>query len=371
MNQPQRSILDLIDLAYQAATNPSAWEQVVRMICSESHAETAHIGFFRSSVIESSVWGVGLSESATKAYGDYFLTRDPITPTLVKNLPNLGMGTEESILDTKSLLKTEFHQDWAAPNGLRHCLVANIHRSPGLTVSLTIGRGKGAGSFHNSKPLLESLRILMPHLKRAAELQVRQETTNALIMDLESGFDAIGHCAILVDHDARLVHASRTAWTSGFDNGPLILAGGRVGIKERKLTDLLQQLIRRVALGESRAIPEILLLPQYAAGFRIVTIWPVPTSKNHPRQRAGRAMVVLKRSDRDTVRPDALMAQFKLTHAETEVLELLAKGLTVRAIAASRGTSLGTTRNQTKAIMSKLGVSRQVELIRLLASHFF
>ena len=49
--------------------------------------------------------------------------------------------------------------------------------------------------------------------------------------------------------------------------------------------------------------------------------------------------------------------------AETQITEYLVEGQSAEFIATKRGVSVETVRTQIKAIMAKLGVSRQVELV--------
>jgi DNA-binding CsgD family transcriptional regulator len=58
-----------------------------------------------------------------------------------------------------------------------------------------------------------------------------------------------------------------------------------------------------------------------------------------------------------------LQTTYALTSAETDIARYLAEGQSAVFIAAKRGVSVETVRTQIKAIMAKLGVSRQVELI--------
>jgi DNA-binding CsgD family transcriptional regulator len=52
-----------------------------------------------------------------------------------------------------------------------------------------------------------------------------------------------------------------------------------------------------------------------------------------------------------------------LTSAEVQITEYLAEGQSAELIAAKRGVAVETVRTQIKAIMAKLGISRQVELV--------
>jgi DNA-binding CsgD family transcriptional regulator len=52
-----------------------------------------------------------------------------------------------------------------------------------------------------------------------------------------------------------------------------------------------------------------------------------------------------------------------LTSTEIQIAEYLAQGQSAELIAAKRGVSVETVRTQIKAIMAKLGVTRQVEVV--------
>jgi len=66
--------------------------------------------------------------------------------------------------------------------------------------------------------------------------------------------------------------------------------------------------------------------------------------------------------------PDSslLHSLFDLTPSEIDVAHGIAAGLTVGQIAAQRGRSVATVRNQLRGVLAKTGSSRQADLILLL-----
>ena len=62
-----------------------------------------------------------------------------------------------------------------------------------------------------------------------------------------------------------------------------------------------------------------------------------------------------------------LQGLFDLTPAEAKVAKAIAHGDTSAAIAAASGASLATIRNQVAAVLAKTGLSRQADLVGLLA----
>ena len=61
----------------------------------------------------------------------------------------------------------------------------------------------------------------------------------------------------------------------------------------------------------------------------------------------------------------SLANEFGLTPAETDIVMRLNSGENSRAIADARSSSIHTVRNQLKTAMTKLGVRRQVDVVRL------
>ncbi len=59
---------------------------------------------------------------------------------------------------------------------------------------------------------------------------------------------------------------------------------------------------------------------------------------------------------------------YHLTRTEARVMEQLVSGLSPEQVADLLGSSLNTVRTQVKAILAKAGVSRQADLIRLVAT---
>jgi DNA-binding CsgD family transcriptional regulator len=95
----------------------------------------------------------------------------------------------------------------------------------------------------------------------------------------------------------------------------------------------------------------------------VLDVFPLPAGA-HQRSLEPYALVVARGLHASTVRRAALLRTlYALTAAEIEIAEALAGGQSLTEIAAARAVSIGTVRGQLKAIMAKLGVRRQVEVI--------
>ena len=56
---------------------------------------------------------------------------------------------------------------------------------------------------------------------------------------------------------------------------------------------------------------------------------------------------------------------YQLTHAEAELVRLIAEGNSLEEVAAQRGVTMNTVRSQLKQVFSKTDTSRQGELVHL------
>ncbi|MEO8532061.1 MAG: helix-turn-helix transcriptional regulator [Deltaproteobacteria bacterium] len=65
---------------------------------------------------------------------------------------------------------------------------------------------------------------------------------------------------------------------------------------------------------------------------------------------------------------EKLVELFGLTPAEADIVIRLNSGENTRAISEARESSIHTVRNQLKSSMTKLGVRRQVDVVRLIES---
>jgi DNA-binding NarL/FixJ family response regulator len=80
---------------------------------------------------------------------------------------------------------------------------------------------------------------------------------------------------------------------------------------------------------------------------------------------AAAAVMVLKGQPRTETLRDRLRRAFSMTEAEAAVAEGIHAGLTLNDIALLRGVTINTIRNQTKLALSKAGVHRQADLVRV------
>ena len=174
--------------------------------------------------------------------------------------------------------------------------------------------------------------------------------------------------------------------------GAVLRGGGRVlavndGL-ERLMPSLLQDRRERLHLTDAVAdalLEEVLARRSLAGGPISVNSIPVAATEEHPPMilhllpvrgaandifSQATSLLVVTPVDRAVV-PTAKVLQglFDLTPAEARVARGISEAQTVEALALSAGVSIETVRSQLKTVLSKTGLSRQQELINLLAGN--
>jgi DNA-binding CsgD family transcriptional regulator len=141
----------------------------------------------------------------------------------------------------------------------------------------------------------------------------------------------------------------------------------RVGLADRRADAMLAEQLAQMhdrAAGQARTIP-IAATPGLPAS--IVQVIPVRGAAIDMVPAAAWVLVIAAVA-RPEIAPARLLADlFDLTPAEARVARGIAAGKTVHDLADEAGLAAGTIRQQLKSVFSKTGVSRQADLVALLA----
>jgi len=181
---------------------------------------------------------------------------------------------------------------------------------------------------------------------------------------IEAMLAALGLAAFICDGRGA-VRGMTPAAAQALERGRLRLAEGRLMAPPGFDVAEMEAAITQAASAEAPAARIVVnrdrLEPAAAQVLDVIAL---------PQQRPfePRVVVVLRGRLPGTAELEAILARaFGLTAAEAEVAARLARGERREAIAAARRASLQTVRSQIKSIFSKLGVTREPQLVALLA----
>ena len=222
-----------------------------------------------------------------------------------------------------------------------------------------------------SSARLDTIRRLLPHIRQTVRIQVALGRAGILGATLDNLLDASGLGVIQVDGRGRIAAANDRARsllrTSDilFDKAGCLYA--RMPRDDAKLQKLLSRALppfgtqgtggSMVARRSSGPPPLVLHVIPVGGMETDAGAWPVAALVLIP-DAVGGAIVA----------PGTAALALSFTRAESEVAVLLARGMTVREIAATMARRESTIRSHVKHMFTKHGLTRQADLVRLVRS---
>lgn len=194
-------------------------------------------------------------------------------------------------------------------------------------------------------------------------LQVRARHLAAM----ETLAHAASHAIFLVDENTVIVFANRRAEALLAENSGLVRSHARLTASAFedavRLQAALHYVLRNQASGEETATPLITIRRTGAPHFYAAV---VPVTPDEGGASTLAAVYVVDPAVDLSEAVGHTCQLHGLTQAETRLTKHLVAGLSLQAAAASMKIQLHTARAYLKQVFSKLGVSRQAELVRLL-----
>lgn len=212
---------------------------------------------------------------------------------------------------------------------------------------------------------LRLLRALAPHARRAGRMTLRAAEMVGSAAWGEELFE-LSSPLMLLDADGRVRRMNARAGALLGDGLRLIRGQLRAA---RGADDVRLQAEIAAALNQAPPDPGFVLV-QRPSGRPAWAVSALPLGRG---RRGGftaapvRAVLSISETV-PRVEPAALRRGWGLSRAEAEVAAALARGLTIDSVAEARRASVETVRGQVKAVLSKVGVSTQAQLVGRVAA---
>ncbi|MGH9665711.1 MAG: helix-turn-helix transcriptional regulator, partial [Bryobacteraceae bacterium] len=213
------------------------------------------------------------------------------------------------------------------------------------------------------------LRLLMPHLKRAAFLHGELSSLRRQLAMFTDHLNRYSHAFYLTDAAGRVLCENGAARAiDGLRDG-LSVESGRLTITSSRQNAAFRQALSEISAGSGAPLRRILASGQtHREPYRLI-LMPAQASRVIPLGVSVPVVVSILVVGAGTgSEPDVpmLCELFSLTSAEARVAGKLALGQSVEEIAAEAKISVETVRTHLKRILSKTGTERQGELISLI-----
>jgi DNA-binding CsgD family transcriptional regulator len=353
----------LIDRIYEAGLIPSLWPALL----AELGAAVGGRGGFLFGVRDGYVSAVNSAEYDQLMpvfMRDGWSERDPNLPRAIA-LNRAGFVTDHDLLSEDEIATNEVYCDFYRKHGMGYRAGTLIPMPSGDSIAIVIPRHQDHGPV--PREVVNLLDGLRPHLARASLAANRIGFERA-----RAQADAL---QVLGLPGAVLRGGGRVFAANGFFEA-LIPSLFQDRIERVTMTDvtadaLLAEALGTLPLADDRAVKSI---PVAATADRVPMVLHVIPVRGSARDvfTQAVALLVVTPVDRATVpTAEVLQGLFDLTPAEARVARGIGQAETIDALADATGVNRETVRSQLKAVLSKTGLSRQQELVSLLAGKAF
>lgn len=280
-------------------------------------------------------------------------------------IPELTVRASGDFVTRQERRTDPFIVDHLRRYDIPHICLTPLLRKEDSLVGLAVIRSSSQGEIDARQRRVFA--SLAPHVRAAVRTQMSLEHQGARLM--AGALEALALAAFICDRRGAVKAMTQAAEALVSAGTALRLKGGVLGAaaaESRALADALD-----AATGGLRhpgsPLTSTLVIRGGACPTLVLDVLPLPRCE-HAFGFEPRALVVVRGTEStDDRRRAVLGSAYRLTAAETEIALRLAQGESALQIAQSRGVSIGTVRSQIKTILSKLGVSRQAELVARVA----
>lgn len=380
VNAGKQSLSEIIDRIYESIERPDLWPKTIDAIgnflggrpnfwsADESAKRVGPLPKMSRAALEAGCQPtVFLSRMDLKALDEYEQEFGELIVRFLKNvfLSILWSPDDVRAREAIGLIMTQRYVQAFDPSGETSTSSPAISPRRRLIAALWED-GHIFGSDH-----LHSMRLLAPHLDRAARLQMRLNSADLHAERISGALDALTLGVVFVDGSGLpLWHNRRAQEIISRSNAAQRGCTGLAG-HSRSDTQSLRELIKRaLSAGNQKGLVAI----SRGAELRPLLVVAIPL-KPHDASDASdgsaRGVIFISDPDRaDEPTVDALRRAFDLTYREAQTAIAIANGHGLKAAARSMGVALTTARSQLQQAFAKTGTSHQAELAALVHKTF-
>jgi DNA-binding CsgD family transcriptional regulator/PAS domain-containing protein len=356
---------DVVGLIYEAAVQPDRWPAALEGLGHFCGGTGSHLFLWdrRDNSCPFTVVG-GIPTEPQEPYARYYGAIDPRARPL-HHMPVCAVLNDAEHFDTAFVERSEFYQDFYIPAGFRWSLSTEFLRAGSLVGLLGVLRDRGREAYGSAEA--GCFRRLLPHVRRAVEVQRRMGSVEAERGAMAMALDALATGILFVGTDGRILWANRAAEAILRRNDGLSARGGRLCAALGKDAGRLRQLTERATLDGGGSGGEMLIMRPSGGQPLVLLLTPGPNWAADGLEATALLLITDPAAQRDGL-AGTLRRLFALTATEAGVAEEIWHGKRPEEIAEERGVSLATVRSQLHVVLAKTDTRRQAELVRLLAS---
>ncbi|WP_342119784.1 helix-turn-helix transcriptional regulator [Pseudoduganella sp. OTU4001] len=352
---------------YDAALDPAEWEAALSAIAGAVGAVAGFVAGLDVRKGLGAYWhSIGHTPHTQQLYNERYLTIDP-TLAHIANHPGRAFACCD-YLDEQAVAASRFHQEFLLPLGIRHIL-SGVTKSHGSTVCF-FGFQRALSQEPFGAAETSFMQDLIPHLARVDDIanrihRISEEKRLAMAM-----LDHIDYAIVLVDQRGQICLSNQRAEKLFESKETISSIFGRIRLARAADNEALAAALRcATACDGAEPAAQALEIGHAAGGDSVhLIVLPIGVSGSAPNgeQQASAAIIIADARQQRSMASQVLKSSFGLTPAEIKVAMGIAHGRAPDALGSDLSISLATVKTHTQRIYQKTGVSRQVDLSRLI-----
>lgn len=299
-------------------------------------------------------------------YNKHYYALDPFV-----DLPPERVFTANELVGDTNWRESEFYKNFLKPLDILHALGADIRTDDGLECRLRAARPHREPPFSASDKALCA--AVLPHLKRAVRLHSQLELMDSERRLYAGTVDRMLVGTVTLDETGAVLKSNPVADEMLREGDGLRVINGVLRAESAAENRELQRLIKQALSGESggRAalVDAISIARKSPRGKLGVLVRSLPnTGSSKSTHRPSVALFIRDAERKSEASREMVRRLFDLTPAEASLALALANGLTLDEAADQLDIRKNTARAHLRSIFSKIGVTRQTTLVRVLLS---
>jgi DNA-binding CsgD family transcriptional regulator len=353
----------LLRAVYAAAADQSQWSPALERIGDEFGGGVAGLQYRTG--VEGLVRSARFVRIDDRVLAGALSVRNPwVAATQNRFAPGDVYATHQ-YMALAQLQRTDYYDAVLRPAGLAFGLGGFVFRDGDRVISVTVVRSAAKGPFAPNE--LARLCPILPHLRRAVQINRRLSDLQRTRDSLVERWDALAHGVAIVDRTGRVVFANRTARAIAADADGLTIGPDGMTAANPHERNRLRLLIAEAVRTSTGAgtIPGGAMAVSRPSQKRPYAVLVAPLPPRDATLPAGMASVFMSDPDARASSPEELVQRLLgLSRAEVRVALTLTATGNVEQTAEALGISRETARWHLKRIFRKTGASGQPALVR-------
>lgn len=368
MEDDTRQFALLVGKIYDAALDSSLWREVVGKAGRFVGGPAAAI-FSKSPITRKGNLHCvsGIEPHFQQLYFERYVKIDPTT--VGQYFGDIGQPIAAAdLISCSEFLETQFYAEWARPQGLVDFISAALDKSLASVTLFVVFRHERDGRVDDE--MHRRMRLIVPHIRRSVLIGRLIDFSSAEAAPFADTLDGLQTAICTVDLAGRIVHANVACRAILDAADPLSISGGRLVANDSELNQALQELF--AAAGADAIGTRGIALPLKTQGGARYVIHALPLTSGARRLASAAnhatAALFIRRAELENLSPPEVIARvFNLTPTEMRVLLAIVEVGGVPEVASALGVAETTVKTHLSRLFVKTGVSRQADLVKIVA----